>query len=478
VARNGFGDPLNAYAHAMVLFHDHIYVGTTRANLCLARNQATPGVRCWPVKCPEKDLHELDMRAQIWRYDTKADRLEQVHVAPRVVGRWGIPAPREIGFRGMTVFQGESDAAPALYVATWGSRRAWGPMILRSADGEEFVPVTRPGEGPAMTFRSLLPFRGRLYTAAVGVLDEGVNKGIPVVLESEDPGKGEWRLVSPLGFGNPDNISVFELAVFNDCVYAGTGNAATGYEIWKTRAEGDPPYHWTKVVERGAYRGPLNEGVISMFEFRGALYAGSGIHGGGFDVVNNIGPAAAELIRIHPDDSWDLVVGEPRETPRGLLGPLSGHGPGFDNFYNAYFWRMAELDGWLYLGTYDWACWLPYFNQRLNPLPGQRLAEWVGAENIVRLEGGFDLFRTRDGVTWVPVTTSGFGNPYNIGARTMVTSKTGLFVGTANPFGPEVAIRAPWGWTYVPNPWGGCELWHGARPEAMGVSLPAGEGAR
>ena len=47
-----------------------------------------------------------------------------------------------------------------------------------------------------------------------------------------------------------------------------------------------------------------------MTMFKGALYVGSGIQGGGIDTQNKIGPAPPELIRIHPDGSWDLIVGE------------------------------------------------------------------------------------------------------------------------------------------------------------------------
>jgi len=58
------------------------------------------------------------------------------------------------------------------------------------------------------------------------------------------------------------------------------------------------------------------------------------------------------------------------------------------------------------------------------------------------------------------VTTRGFGNPYNYGARTMISTPCGLFVGTANPFGPKVAVQLPARWMYVPNPRGGAEVWH------------------
>ena len=39
-----------------------------------------------------------------------------------------------------------------------------------------------------------------------------------------------------------------------------------------------------------------------------------------------------------------------------------------------------------------------------------------------------------------------------------------LFVATANPFGPKVALRKgkEWDWEYQDNPNGGLEVWYGA----------------
>jgi hypothetical protein len=250
------------------------------------------------------------------------------------------------------------------------------------------------------------------------------------------------------------------MAVFADHLYAGTMNPATGFQIWKTRAEGAPPFRWERVITRGAYRGPLNEAALSMVAFDDALYVGTGIQNGGYDRANDVGPASPELIRVYPDGSWDLLVGEARGTPEGFKRPLSGLGPGFDTWSVGYFWRMAELDGVLYLGTFDWSVMSQYL--AVPSLGAQaRLAQWFGNHNLARFNGGFDLRCSRDGVHWIPVSADGFGNPYNFGARTLLGTPRGLFVGTANPFGPEVAARSPDGWVYAANPRGGAEVWLG-----------------
>jgi hypothetical protein len=205
----------------------------------------------------------------------------------------------------------------------------------------------------------------------------------------------------------------------------------------------------------------MNEMAMSMCVFNNALYVGSGIQNGGYDRTYRIGPAAPELIRIYPDDTWDLVVGEPRSTPQGYKVPLSNMRAGFNNFFCGYFWRMASHNGWLYLGTFDWSVFLPYAR---SPAMFQWLQDCIrlfGASNIVRDRGGFDLWRTSDGFRWFAVTVRGFGTPYNYGARTIVSTPVGLFVGTANPFGPNVAVQTLSRWLYVPNPRGGAEVWRG-----------------
>jgi len=283
------------------------------------------------------------------------------------------------------------------------------------------------------------------------------------------------------------------MAVFNDRLYAGTMNPITGFQLWRTDAAGDPPYTWTRVLVDGAQRGNLNEGVVSMCVFKDALYVGTGVQNGGYDVTYQVGPAAGEVIRVHPDDSWDLVVGTPRRTRQGRKAPLSGLSPGFGNFFNGYIWRMREHAGRLYAGTCNWSTFLPFTSAEANGTPARRATERrtsafsdrsddldvatmfnrlihsIGPNEMVSLEGGFDLWSTEDGRHWIPSTMNGFGNPYNYGVRTLVSTPHGFFVGTANPFGPDIATRTPDGWRYRPNPAGGAEVWLAAATPSSSV---------
>ena len=474
IATRGFGDPQNSYPHAMAWFRDRLFVGTTRNILQLvsiAPDPSTDAFHLWPVRVPDgTNALSLDQRCQIWRYDPLAGAWEMTFQSPRLE-HGGHSVWRDFGYRNMVVMQTRSDRQPALYVTTMSSSRGNGASILRSEDGIDFQPVTKPGLGDAgvTSFRALVAFRDRLYTAPAGRAKLWTHSDSPVVLECFDPRSHDWRAVCEPAFGDPTDLTIFEMAVFNDHLYAGTGNAADGFHVWKTDAKGAPPYTWKKVITAGAYRGRLNEVVMSMTVFNNALYVGGGVRRGGFDREYKVGPAAAEVIRIHPDDSWDLVAGTPRLTPEGAKKPLSGLGPGFGNPFTGYIWCMQEHDGVLYVGTYDSSVFLSYVDLEKVPERKRFILGALGPENIVRQEGGFDLWASADGVSWTRVTRTGFGNPYNYGVRTMASTPAGLFVGVANPFGPDVAMQTPAGWTYAANPKGGLEVWLGD------ASNPAGE---
>ena len=121
IAQGGFGDGYNNFAHSMAWFDGKLYVGTTRQNLCMLRLQSafeTLPFYKWPVECPDTldGLDRLDRSAQIWCYDPAVKRWEMVFRSPQVQSSAGGTVAREIGYRAMAVFQGESEPeARALY---------------------------------------------------------------------------------------------------------------------------------------------------------------------------------------------------------------------------------------------------------------------------------------------------------------------------------------------------------------------------
>jgi hypothetical protein len=483
ICENGFGDAHNSFAHSIAWYKDHLYIGTTRSNFQMIKIQTTfrhLPLPLWPVEGPDDAdglYRELDRRAQIWRYDPRTGKWEEVFRSPLVIGMLDQEVARETGYRAMLVYKGVSDPEPTLYVATWAVSRSPGALLLRSTDGKEYSPVSPYGiiEGlPVTATRVLVPFKGKLFTSPTGT--RGFNtkfvinvSGYPVIYENTDPGDGRgiWTPVCEHGFGESGNQGIFMMCPFMDKMYAGTFNNE-GFQIWRSDCTGMPPYKWTKVMEKGAYRGALNQIVATMKVFKGALYIGTAIQNGGHDQNSKIGPAGSELIRIHPDDSWDMLIGSSRDTPDGKKIPLSGISAGFGNVFNGYFWSMEEHEGWLYLGTMDSTIWVRYLSTSSYPSMVRKIVEQVGPENIVANDAGCDLWRSADGENWLPITRVGFDNIYNLGIRNMVSTPYGLFVAVANPFGPRVAVKENDNWFYADNPRGGLEIWLGSGSGANG----------
>lgn len=467
ISESGFGNPHNNYAHSMAWFRGRLYVGTTRSTFAaIAVNKPRPDLRPWPVESPPTP-HDLDRRAEIWAYTPQTKTWECVFKAPFVWGKHKRWAPRYLSYRGMAVFQGASDSAPCLYVSTWSPIVTDPPDILRSEDGVHFAPAPRPPwDESVRSFRTLQPFKGRIHTTPTGS-----NKGDgqaqecvgseSTIYATDDIAKGVWMPASLDGFGDPANVTVFEMGTFGDRLYAGTVNPSRGFELWRTDGGDRLPYRWTRVLQRGAWRGQHNELALSMCEFNGALYIGTAIVNGGYHRRAGIGPAASEVLRVWPDDSWDLIVGQPRNTPDGLKVPLSGYLAGFDNIFCGYIWRMTVHEGWLYVGTYSWANLLPYVPMHAWPSDVLTLLRRWGFAEINRMYGGCSLWRSRDGEQFELVTRSGFGNKYNWGIRNFASTPHGLFVGTANVYGPELAVERNGQWRYVHNGRGGLEIFHG-----------------
>jgi len=366
------------------------------------------------VRCTESPL-DLPLQAEIWCYTPETNIWERVYQSPKdvpVVGHPGKTVARDIGYRGMMVYK-ERDGTEALYVSGVSARTinrgGAPPRLLRSTDGVHFDsvphdPGTTLGEIPAIGYRSPAAYKGRFYVTAGYFYGEGA------LYEAEDPagGNDHFRQVTPPG------MRVFDLVPFNGSLYLGLRHLVKGYSVVKTDATGIPPYRFTNVVPAGGYRKPWpSHAALSLQVFQDKLYVGTD------------GPA--ELIRIHPDDTWDLVVGNPRRTPDGVKRPISGMGDGFGYDLNRLVHRLQVHDGWLYAGT---AC-IVAVKLRKFPILGR----------YIRKESGFDLYATRDGVHYTVVTRDGFGEMTSGMLRTFASTPVGLFVGaTDEHFGCRVYL--------------------------------------
>lgn len=415
IARRGLGNEASTLAHALILYDYWLYLGVT-----------TPRA-AGPEDCARILRHKPATGAWETVYEAPARETDAESVARHQArsAEYGIKTSPPVladafGVRSFAVYQGKSDPHPCLYA---GVMSVFGGQILRSEDGISFAPVVSDGlhDSTIMSFRGLTPFKGWLFTAPAGITSaERADLNFPPETEAmvyctTDPkgGLDTWQAACPPRFDDPINEAVFALGKAHGYLYAGTASAKRGFQLWRTDAEGAPPFTWERVLVDGAWRFNHNHSVATLAEFGGDLYVGGGIPGLGEDRDNNVGPAAAELLRVYEDGTWDVLFGEPRCTPDGLKVPLSAMGPGLDDPYNSVVWCMEVHDGALYVGTHHWAPFDYALNARGEPL-----------------QGGYQLWRSADGVTWERVINDALGHVSHTGLRSLESTPDGLFMGT------------------------------------------------
>ena len=422
IADNGFNTPQNDYSWSMAWFKGKLYVGTARSEQCV--EEATE-IFYFPTRpylysltpepgatCPANE-YDLILSAQIWQYTPATQVWRLVFESPQNIPNPRAPGKfvaRDIGFRGMVVYQGQlyvGDVTPDEYIPELAG--ADPPRILRTSDGTTFTSFDAPstihtflGVQKPIGFRAMTVYNDRLYvTASSGITGDGV------ILAVSDPA-GPTPTYTQI---SPSTYQVFELQPFNGQLYAGTGSSANlGYGVYKTDGSLTSPT-WTPVVTGGAGRGAAITSVVSMGVFRGELYVGAS---GWYSTLF----PASEMIRIAPDGTWDVVVGSSRTVDGVTKSPISGLPDGFGNVFNAHFWRMDVFDGGLFVGTNDWS----YSLQGVPVL-----------SSLLQNQFGFDMYGTCDGRYWYPVTINAFGSGIdNFGLRTMVPTPFGNFLGSAN----------------------------------------------
>ena len=438
LARDGFGDSRNSYSWSMARFKGKLYVGTGRQVPCVENitvdfflrvsgryvTDPYPGVRC------PANPYDMGLRAEIWEYTPRTGRWRLAYRSPadipnpRAKGKF---VPADIAFRVMRVFR-DGQGRKRLYIGGVTAdeyipelKRRHPPRILSTSDGRHFraTPVRNAvvrvpyGDFRPIGLRTMRIWRGRMFvTLTPGLTGDGA---IFEVTRPWSPRKARFRQITP------KSMAVFETEIFKGRLYAGTGDRGKGYDVY--RADGDGPrYRFTPLVTGGAGRGQTATSVVSMHVFKNRLYVGSS------GWYNEEQVPVSEIIRIAPNGTWQVVAGEPRIVDGLTKAPISGLSDGFYNIFAAHFWRMTTYRGMLVVGTNDWS-WLVQ-----TAYPG--LDQWVVDLLKTALAGelGYDLWGSCNGTDWAPITRNAFGSKTgnDFGARNLVTSSSGMYVGSAN----------------------------------------------
>lgn len=507
------------------------YVGTVRDVGCFLIDPTDP-------LCPQTDANGdgspepgADQKAEIWAYTPSGTNAAtgswtRVLQSPCIVAGGGIGVsacqgfptfgvaanlPRDIGYRGMTVSTNTVgdpadlplDASPRLWVAAFGL----GGRVLHTTNGTTFSVASTNGLAtiPSITsltglanlqniatvdlgYRSILIWQGRVCIAPAGSYADEDLPVNPVVLCNSNPAStsSTWQTIVNVKthptLGDPSNLGIFQMGVFNGDLYIGVSNRTTGVQIWRLPASQCPipsssttscvanSSQWQRVITRGGGRPipsdglPDSAGVSAMQVFNG---------GGGDALYIGTSDSAAfqnsrtELFRINLNGTWDLIVGSPRQKSvmdtmntdltlaqfncvttvntnrtqfdfdgsgpnlaEAACFPLGNMAAGFGTGFSG---GTAPVTGGYSSGPFGYVWRMAKHNDgSTDPsTTGDFLyagmlhtggGNFGGGQNN---PAGFDLLKSKDGVTWNTaantVTNNGFGNSDNYGVRTLVS---------------------------------------------------------
>ena len=406
----GWGDPWNKYAWSMKDYKGGMIVGTKNAffdynailnptadvNTCMTL--AYPQLAIYaPLFCLE--LYDAGSGAQtnyadIWRYDYVKKNWTNVY-----------HDGESQGFRVMTTYNGDlyvgSDLGAFISGVDLLGGSSWdfpGSQILKSSDGKNFSTLDCTG--------------GPCESASVSWTPGNVGADL-LTLENTD-----------------ENISFRALAAYAGKLYVGTFNF-TGGELWSYDDE-DGWYlvHKFPVTKPGVselqvYDGELYIGLFGypsddyLYRYDGATLEPvpdqpnlTTYYGDGGDIgVLKLFVSSDDLLYI---GNVDLLNGFYLQTYDGSdFNTITDNG--FFNSSNAYDWSMAEINGRIFLGTFD--------DNFLTSLP----------------RGSAELWYSDDGENWQQMALPLDWGLWNYGIRVMDVGNRMLFLGSAsNMIAPDL----------------------------------------
>ncbi|WP_122638417.1 hypothetical protein [Romboutsia sp. Marseille-P6047] len=416
----------NNYAWSISGLGDYIYVGTGRNIIPLYSSLYIQNLR-FPLSLTPT---VQDDRAEIWRLRKDGNSTwEKVLKAPYNSNIYG--------FRYMVNYRAYN-GNPALYAA--GTCLPPNKLkIYKSVNGIDWMEtkstVYNRGTLEGNSSRAMVIFDNKLYVANI---DEGGQVTYPLLYSNIDPEFFSWELETyPSSTPNFDpnknpSGAIVNMAVFNNRLYLAT-SINNKIRVWRTDTNKTELNKWTLVVD--GFGNPSNTVTLAMGVFKNHLY----LSGTKELPLSWIIPQGFDLIRLDKDDKVEMIVGP---------NSISGINSGFNNPFNVYGWQIQEYNGALYISTFDSALFMQLI---LEILSSYRSDDALSSELvdtlikmyriIVRLLNefnypfGFNLYKSLDGVHFLPVFLNGLGNRYNYGGRILyVDSLNDLYLGTANPF--------------------------------------------
>ena len=424
----------NNYAWSICELDEYIYVGTGR-NVAYNIINSIYSEIITPISITPTIV---DNSPEIWRYK-RNDSLSWEKV-------YSVPNHFKISGIRYIISHRPFNGNRYLYAASYGEKL----KIFKSSNGVNWFPLSDIIlEGTSS--RTMISHEGKLYIATI---DEKNSTSTPNLYSSIDPEFYPWEPIidtdDPLydKSKNP-NGSISEIIVFNDKIYVSTNNL-DGVQVWRTNDSTPKLNDWTMIVDNG-FGDATNQYTLSMGVFKNHLYVSANKS----LPLAWLSPMGCDIIRISPNDHWELVVGSkaiiPSSPSKGIRNTsLSGLNSGFSDPFNVYAWQIKEYNGKLLITTFNDSINMEVILETLITNKNE-IENKIGAEQtntIIKLYNsivyqlnsigypfGFDLYESTDGIKFTPVFLNGLNNKYNYGGRKLfVDSSNTLYIGTANPF--------------------------------------------
>lgn len=424
----------NNYAWSICQLDQYIYIGTGRNVAYNILDSISPEI-ITPISTTPTVVNNSP---EIWRYK-RNDSLTWEKV-------YSVPNYLQISGLRFIISHKPFNGNNCLYAASYGGNL----KIFKSSNGVNWFPLSDIIL-KGTSSRAMISHKGKLYIATI---DEKNPSSTPNLYSSTDPEFYPWEplidIENPLydKSKNP-NGSISEMIVFNDKIYVSTNNP-DGVQVWRTNGSTPKLNDWTLIVDNG-FGDATNQYTLSMGVYKNYLYVSA---------IKRlplawIAPMGCDIIRISPNDNWQLVIGGkaiiPSSPSKGIRGnSLSGLNSGFSNPFNVYAWQIKEYHGKLLISTFDTSINMELILETLitNRTEIENKIGTVTTNSIIKIYKsiisqlnsigypfGFDLYESTDGINFTPVFLHGLANRYNYGGRTLfVDSSNILYIGTANPF--------------------------------------------
>lgn len=144
---------------------------------------------------------------------------------------------------------------------------------------------------------------------------------------------------APMSLGGRRQIT--DVGIVSSVLHVAVSDPVAGFDLFRCDLAGGEAA-FTPALTRGAYRFALNGAVAAMNAGAHGLLIGTAALAGMAMPVGDWGP---ELLLVTAQGRWDLLAGQPRFTPDGMMLPASGMMPGLGDTRHAAIKAIAHAEG-------------------------------------------------------------------------------------------------------------------------------------